>query len=294
MSLTFRSALPWVIRALWVVLPFTAGPALAAALDPRSGAVQATASTALWLGWAVMVIALLVPHPLGLTGLRLLAPTALAATIAAALSAEASTGAAALGLGASAVVSALALLPETGTWLVNGGAYGDERRHLLRPPLALLVGPIPLAGAALITALAVGPLLLAAGQVIPGLLALAAGAPLALVLLRALHALTQRWAVLVPAGLVIKDHLVVVDPVLLRRVDIEWLGKAPAGTDALDLTAGAPGPALEARLREAVPLVRVVVGTRRSEPGRSAAMRFAPTRPGTVLAEARARRIKVG
>jgi len=290
------SALPWAVRATWAVLPFAAGPVLAAALDPRAETLRATASAGLWLGWAVVVVAVLVPHPLGLTTLRLLAPASLAATAVAVATAGSDVGGvpSALGLGATTVASALAVLPETGTWLVNGGAYGGERRHLLRPPLALLAGPIPVAGGLLLVALASGPLLLAAGRTVTGVLALAAGLPLALVLGRALHALTQRWAVLVPAGLVIKDHLAVVDPVLLRRVDIEVLRPAPPRTDALDLTAGAPGLALEARLLEAVPLARVVLGTRRSEPGRSAALRFTPTRPGTVLAEARARRIRVG
>jgi hypothetical protein len=288
------TALPWLLRAAWLVLPFTAGPALAAGLDLRSAAVASTASAGLWLGWAAVLVGLLVPHPLGLTALRLAAPAALAAALAAVLTGEADGLDTALALTSTTVATSLALLPETGTWMVNGAAYGNERRYLLRPPRALLAGPIPLAWAGLVLALAAGPLLLAAGQVATGAVALAAGLPLALVLGRALHALTQRWAVLVPAGLVLKDHLAVVDPVLLRRVDIDVLRRAPAGTDALDLTAGAPGLSLEARLSEAIPLVRVVLGTRRSEPGRSAAMRFTPTRPGTVLADARARRIRVG
>ncbi len=143
-------------------------------------------------------------------------------------------------------------------------------------------------------ALAGGPLLLAAGRWAVGALAMVAGIPLAVVLSRALHSLTQRWAVLVPAGLVLKDHLAVVDPVLLRRGDVEVLRRAPTASDALDLTAGARGLVLEARLAEAVPLVRVVPGRRQGEPGRSAALRFAPSRPGVVLAEAKAHRIKVG
>ena len=292
-TMTPTKALPWLMRVAWLVLPFAAGPALAAAFDPRSEAVRATASAGLWLGWTVVVVALLVPHPLGLTGLRLAAPAALAAAVAAAVSGEADALDATLAVVSTTVVAALALLPETGTWLVNGGAYPNERRHLLRPPRALLAGPIPLAWALLLAALCAGPLLLAAGRGPAGALALVLGTPLALLLARALHSLTQRWAVLVPAGLVLKDHFAVLDPVLLRRVDIEVLRPAPPGSDALDLTAGAPGLALEARLREAVPVVRVVLGTRRSEPGRSAAMRFTPTRPGLVLDEARARRIRV-
>ncbi|MGI8758481.1 MAG: hypothetical protein ACR2K0_04175 [Acidimicrobiales bacterium] len=293
MTVTPTAALPWVMRATWVVLPFAAGPALAVALDPRSAAVRAVASAGLWLGWALVVVALLVPHPIGLTALRVAAPTALAAAIGAGATGDASVGASAMAVAATMFSGAMAFLPETGTWLVNGAAYGNERRHLLRPPAALLAGPIPLAWAVLVLGLAGGPLLLAGGRWAAGGLALVVGVPVAVVLARALHSLTQRWAVLVPAGLVLKDHLAVVDPVLLRRGDVEVLHRAPPASDSLDLTAGARGLALEARMGEAVPLVRVVPGRRRGEPGRSAALRFAPTRPGVVLAEARSRRIPV-
>ncbi len=288
-------ALPWLLRATWLVLPFSAGPALAGALDLRSAAVATTAAAGLWLGWAAVVVALLVPHPVGLTLLRVCAPAALAFSAAAAAGAGGGGGLAPASATATTLVAtALALLPETGTWLVNGAAYGDERRHPLRPPQALVVGPIPLAWAVLVGAVITGPLLLAAGRWVAGSLALLAGAPLTLLLARALYALTQRWAVLVPAGLVIKDHLAVADPVLLRRSDIEVLRASPPASDALDLTVGAGGLALEVRLVEAVPLVRVAPGRRHTEPGRSAAMRFTPSRPGAVLCEARARRIRVG
>lgn len=285
------AVLPWAVRAAWLLLPFAAGPALAAALDERSVPVRSVGSAWLWLAWAAVVVAVLVPHPLSLTALRVAAPAALAAAAAAALTGD-GTGAAPA-LAGSAVVVALAFTTETGTWMVNGAAYGDERRFLLRPPRALLVLPIPLAWLLLVAALAGPPLLLATGRWVAGGLALVAAVPLALVLARALHSLTQRWAVLVPAGLVVKDHLALVDPVLLRRTEVEVLRPAPGASDALDLTVGAPGLALEARLREAVPLVRVVLGRRQGEPGRSARLRFTPTRPGAVLAAAAERRIPV-
>lgn len=292
MKLSAGALLPWAVRAAWLVLPFVAGPTLAGALDGRSVPVRSVASAGLWLGWAVVVVGVLVPHPISLTALRVAAPAALAACAAAALSAEA-TGAVPA-LAACAVMVALAFAAETGTWMVNGVAYGDERRFVLRPPRALMVLPIPLAWLLLVAAVAGPPLLLAAGRWVAGGLALIAGVPLALVLARALHSLSLRWAVLVPAGLVIKDHLALADPVLIRRTDIEVLRPAATGTDALDLTVGARGLALEAQLREAVPLMRVVLGRRQGEPGRSARLRFTPTRPGAVLAAAAQRRIPVG
>ena len=53
---------------------------------------------------------------------------------------------------------------------------------------------------------------------------------------------------------------------LFRRVDIEVLQKAPADTDALDLTAGALGLALEVRLREEQHIDRMRPVRRGSEP----------------------------
>ncbi|MEX2658550.1 MAG: hypothetical protein WD232_02550 [Acidimicrobiales bacterium] len=286
-------ALAWLVRLMWVVLPFTAGPVLADALDPRSGAVRTTASVALWLAWGLVLVATLAPRDVGLTLLRVVAPAALVASVVAVAEAGSDRLPAALAVSSALAAAALAHLPEIGSLFVNGSAYGDERRHLLRAPGALLLGPLPVAWAVLVAGIVTGPLLLAARQWVAGGVATVAGFALAAILARALHSLTQRWAVLVPAGLVLKDHLTVLDPVLFRRTEVEVLRPAPADTDALDLTAKAPGLALELRLLDKVGLVRVVPGTN-GEPGRTARLLFTPTRPGAVLTDARARRIPVG
>src|SRR5947208_1557087 len=72
----------WVVRALWVALPFTAGPALADALSGASRPVQVVASAGLWTAWALGVVATAVALPASLTVLRVLAPAALAAVVA--------------------------------------------------------------------------------------------------------------------------------------------------------------------------------------------------------------------
>lgn len=288
-----EAVLPWALRVSCGVLPFTAGPALADALDPRSATVRSTASALLWGVWAIGVLAVLVPRPWGLTLLRVAAPALLAAAVATAIAVGA--GVSAVGAVASAVVAtALAHAPETGFLFVNGAAYGDERRHLLRAPGAVLAGPLALAWAALVAAVVAGPLLLACHLWALGAAATVVGLPAAAVLARAVHSLTQRWAVFVPAGLVLRDHLALADPVLFRRQEVELLRPAPADTDALDLTVRAPGLALELRLQDKVAVMRVVLGRRGGEPGSTARLLFTPTRPGAVLADARARRIRVG
>ena len=77
------------------------------------------------------------------------------------------------------VVPIAVLSAFTGAVFVNGSAYGDERRLPLRPPAALLLGPLELAWAVCVIGTVAGPLLLAAGSWIVGALALVVGWPAA-------------------------------------------------------------------------------------------------------------------
>lgn len=279
--------LPWLVRAAWGVLPLVAGPSLAAALDPRSGAVRTVATIGLWAAWTLVLLASLVPHPIALTTLRIGAPAGALATIAPVLAGEGSAWAA----GAGAVAAGLTMLPETAVWFVNGPAYVNERRLPLRAPGPLVLGPIPLAWAVVVAAPVGAALLLAAEQWVLGGLAGLVGLPAAVVLARSLHSLSRRWVVFVPAGLVLHDPLSLVDPVLFPSKVVESLAPAPADTDALDLTQGAMGLALELSLKEKIPMALTRRGGQDIETGSSARLMFTPTRPGLVLAEARRRRI---
>ena len=215
----------WVVRLAWIALPFTVGPPLADALDAASRPVQLVASSGLWAGWAVGVVAVLVPHPLSLTALRIVAPASVVAVVAAAAADHASP----LALGWATVTAAWAFAPSFGLACVNGPAYPNERRFLLRVPGALLVGPLALAWALTVAGLAAGPLLLAARQWVAGAIAFVVGVPVAVVLVRSMHALSRRWAVFVPAGLVLHDPLTLADPVLFPRQTVEVLRPAPGG-----------------------------------------------------------------
>ena len=278
----------WVVRLAWIGLPFTVGPPLADALDAASRPVQLVASSGLWVGWAVGVVAVLVPHPLSLTALRIVAPASVVAVVVAAAADHAS----ALALGWATVTAAWAFAPSFGLACVNGPAYPNERRFLLRVPGALLVGPLALAWALTVTGLAAGPLLLAARQWVAGAIAVVVGVPVAVVLARSMHALSRRWAVFVPAGLVLHDPLTLADPVLFPRQSVEVLRPAPADSDSLDITQRAPGLALELLLLEKAELTLVKPGVRAGAPGRTTRLLFTPTRPGAVLEQARTRRIR--
>jgi hypothetical protein len=277
------------LRIAWAVLPFTVGLSATDLLDGRSGAVQVAAAVLLWAGWATTLVATLVPHPISLTAVRVAAPVALAVAAWAAVDGSVS----ALGLLGGLVVVALAFLADIGEVFVNGPAYPNERRFPLRPPGPVLLGTLQLAWVLGVGGPVAGVLLVAAERVAVGVAVLLVSLPLSFVLLRALHGLSRRWVVFVPAGVVVHDTLALADPVLFQRKMIEVLRPAPADTDSLDLTKNALGLALELVLREKAPMVLTTPGRRGGEPGSSARLLFSPTRPGAVLQEAADRRVPV-
>jgi len=235
------------------------------------------------------MVAAAVPHPIALTTLRVLAPAGVAAVLGAAAGGHGS----ALAVGWTVVVLAWVFSPAVGARCVNGPAYPNERRYLLRAPGPLLFGPLPLAWALAVGGACAGPLLLAARQWAAGAACTAIGAPLAVVLVRSIHNLSRRWAVFVPAGFVLHDPLALLDPILFTRRTVTTLRAATVG-EGLDLTQGAPGLALELVLDDPVSLTLMKPGRRQGTPESAARVVFTPTRPGAVIDEARTRRIRVG
>lgn len=268
------------------------GPALGEALDGSTRSVAVTGAVLAWGAWAAVLVAVIIPRTVSLTALRIVAPAALATANWAALAG--SRGAAdAVGVGWAAVTLVLAFAPTTGDTFVNGSSYGDERRMPLRVPGAVLLGPLLLTWPAATAAPIAVPLLAAADRWVAAVVVAAIGGPAAVVAVRALHGLSRRWVVFVPAGLVLHDLHAMIDPVLFPRRAIRRLGPAPAdGDSALDLTQRALGLALELELVEPTE-----VAPRRRD-GRVETvpvdrLLFTPTRPGALLAEAARRRIPV-
>lgn len=281
---------PFVVRGSWGAL-LVCGLLLSTALDGRSTAVVLMGQALWWLSWGIGLVATLVWHPAGLVWLRCAAPVALVATTwAVAETPDASTAWRAAAVAAALVALLVVLWNETGHLCVNGAAYPNERRFLLRPAVALAVGPLALFGALAGAGVVVGPLLLAARQWSAGAAATAVGAALVRVLGKALYAQARRFVVFVPAGFVLHDEFVLRDPVLFGRRFVASLQIAPADSDSLDLTNGASGLVLEAILTEKIEIVRVT-SRRTSEVGSTARFLFVPTLPGRLLAEARTRRL---
>lgn len=280
----------WPARVVWLVLPLLVAPVIDRAVADSSDPVRWVVGTGCLAVWVATLVATFVPSTLSLTVLRVAAP-AVPLAVAAAIVAGGGAVAGTVGMVASLVAALVALAPATAEAFVDGSSYGDERRLPLRTPTPLLAGPVELVWLVVVSVPAGGVLLVAAGRWLPGLAVLVLGAPLVVWGARSLHSLSRRWVVFVPRGFVLHDALALSEPILLRRTSVRSLAAAPAGSDALDLTAGAAGLALEARMLEPLELVPAAARGRVAELVTVDAVLFTPSRPGRVLDEARRRRI---
>jgi hypothetical protein len=276
-----KAILVWLFRAAWLSLVFAMGPAIGDATDHRSRAVQLVATIGCWVVWSVVLVASLVPTTVSLTAVRVLVPgTPVVSVIA--WSAGAGGAAAGLALGASLVATVAAFSGELGESFAQGSAYGHERRLPLRPPAAVAVATF-LAWAVLVSSAIVGGLGLAArcwllGAPL-GALSIAAAPALA----RRFHRLSKRWLVVVPAGLVVHDHVILAETVLFQKQELAGVSLALVGSAAADLTGTALGPVVEVRLRELGTVVLAAPPRGQTRALHVGAILVSPTRPGRLL-----------
>lgn len=289
-SSTWRS--PWPLRVLWTVMPLVVGPSLADALGDRSRSVQLVGSWLAWVLWAVGLVALLVPRTLTLTVVRAVVPGAAVVSLWAASGTDA-TGWAAAAVGAGGAALVALAVPGLSDAFVDGSSYGAERRVALRVPFVLLLGPIPLAWAAVAAGIVTGPLLLAASRWLAGAIAVIGGVPLAALGLRQLHLLSRRWLVFVPAGVVVHDPFTLTEPVLLQRHQVTRFGPAAPGSTALDVSGGALGLVLELEVSEPIS-VGVRHGRDREERTGVDGLLVTPTQPDAAVEIAAGHRLAVG
>jgi hypothetical protein len=283
---------PWAARGAWIVVAVVGGAAVESALDGRSGAVTTTAVVGAWALWGVVGLALAIPSVRSLTVVRVGAPLAVVAAIVTALAGADALDVVLLLVPSLVAVAAVAAA-EFGRQFVQASAYGDEERFVLRLPVA--------AGAAAVVSwflwaptVVAGPLLLAAEQWIAGALLTAAAVAGAAFLGPRWHRLSQRWFVLVPAGVAVHDPVVLADTFPLRTGQISRLTLAPADTTGADLTGPASGYAIEVATTESV--TAVLAFTPKEPDGRAihlTAFLVAPSRPGAVLRSAKRRGLPV-
>jgi hypothetical protein len=233
----------WIVRVLWLSLPVSAGDALADWMHSWSDGTRLVAAALVWILWAVVLSALLVPRPMASTLARLGTPLAVVVVVLVAGSGDATTAAWVLALVVTVAACALSVRGDFARVCAQGAAYGDEERFPLKVPPALAFVIVPIAIVLVGAGIATGPMLLGARQWVAGAVAVAVGWPLAFLLARLVHQLSRRWVVLVPAGIVIADPLTLTDPVLFVRERVTGLGPADPRRrppdDALDLRLGA-------------------------------------------------------
>lgn len=275
-----------------MLVAIVGGAAVEGAVAERSDAVRWVAGVGGWTAWAVVMAALAVPAVRSLTVARLGTPVAL---VVAAVAGFAGARAVDLALLAVPAVIACAAVftAEFGRSFVQASSYGDEERLPLR-------FPVPAGFAAIFMwtlwapALVLGPVLLAARNfVVGGILVVLAAAGIVF-LVPKWHRFSRRWLVLVPAGLVVHDPVVLADTLMIRTNQLVGLRLAPAGTEAADLTGPASGYAIEVQASETV--TTVFAFTPQDPNGRAIHMTgflVSPSRPGEALRTAAARGLPV-
>ena len=297
MTPTSRAVSRWAPALIWLSLPLTAGTSFAHALDQRSAPVTLTAAIGLWSIWVIGLIAALAPSSVSLTTIRIVMPASVAAAAwAAILAPNGADVAESFALGITSMCAVLSLSAPVGYTLINGSSYGDEQRFPLRPPGPVVLGPLELVWVAMVASVLAGPLLLAAKQWIPGAIITVLAIGLCVVGARALHQLSKRWLVFVPAGLVLVDRTSLLDALLVQRHVVSSIGVAEEDSVAIDLSAGAIGPQVELRLSTTDAIIPTPARRDRHkmiEPIDVDAVRFTPSRPGWVLDAAKERRLSV-
>jgi len=285
-----------VLRIAWITLPITAGAAVSSSIDDWSSAPRAVAEVLLWGAWALGLLALLAPRPLSLTALRVIAPAFAVVAVFTAIDGDASTAASIAAVVATIVTLLLTSGHDVARAAVAAGAYGDEQRFLLRTPPALFLAPLPGARLAVAASIAVPPLLLASEQWVLGVVLLVLAVPVVTVLARALHGLSRRWAVLVPAGFVLVDPLTLSDPVLFLREHVAALQAVSTGDapdNAMDLRLGAAAGTVSARFDEPAELQRSTPGRRGAAVTvQASTIWFAVAQRDEFLERARSKRIR--
>lgn len=282
----------WSFRVTWVLLAAIGGEGVSDALAGRSPGVRMGVGIGAYVLWGAVMVAACVSHPVTLTFIRIVVPLGVVLQAWALVAADDVSALALVALVLSIAALALVLASPVADDFVDGASYGDERRFCLRAPASLLLGPGVVVWALCVSGALIGPLLLAAAVWSAGVALTVVGWLIAGWAARSLHLLARRWVVFVPAGLTLVDPITLVDSVLFSRAHVAAFGPAFAGTTARDLTAGAPGLALELRVD---PAESVTVRTSRTagEIVSCEAVLFTPSRPAAVLAEADRRRLTV-
>lgn len=284
--------MPWVARIAWILVAVIGGSAVESAVAGRSSAVAWTAAIGGWGLWAAAALGLAIASVWSLTIVRIVVPMAPLATIAAGVGGAPALDLVLLGVPA-VIATAAAMTADFGRHWVQASAYGDEERFPLRFPVGAGLAAI-VSWALWAPTVIVGPLLIAAESWVAGVLVCLVAIAGAVLVGPRWHRLSRRWFVLVPAGIVLHDPVVLADTFPLRTAQVASIALAPADTQAADLTGPASGYAIEVATTESV--TTVLAFTPAEPNGKAIHLRsflIAPSRPGRALRSATARGLPV-
>ncbi len=277
----------WVLRILVAILPFI-GAGVGELVSGRSASVQNVATLLAWAVWATSVLSVFVLHPATLTVLRMAVPV-----ITATLLYISVTGATDTSQIICAAISVAILLisfnADLGNTFIQASAYGDEKRFLLRPPVAL-VAPVLLIAMLLLTATLAAPMLIAAENLPLGIICGAVSALGFWFFARRIHQLSRRWFVFVPAGFVVHDETLLGTNLMIRKHDLVEIHLAKRDTQAADLTALTWGVPLELSFKQPqdVSLTSLTAKHLKAVSAiHASSILIAPSRPGAVLRAAK-------
>jgi hypothetical protein len=215
---------------------------IAFALAPNGFGVVA------WILWAVVAIGTWIHHPISLTTIRCLAPIVVFYSVVYALSESLSS--LNIAVVTCGIISLMLMFTaDYGSAHVQAGAYGNERRFLLRIP-APVVLPTLITWALFATVLVVLENAVQSENYvlsIPLLLALIA---MSWKFAPQMHRLSKRWLVRVPAGWVVHDDLMLAENLLIRSHNLTAMDFALADSEALDLSGMTRGVPIQISLRE--------------------------------------------
>ena len=285
------SAWLWVVRAAWVVVGAAGWSVVEQISESRGHWSLGALGVATGTAWLIGVIGLAALSTIGLTATRVVIPLS---AVFAAVAVSLEPGIESMVLALAAVVATVGVCSgDYGQRFVQSSAYGDEHRFALRPPAGYLVAAtiawLVWAG---LSATMVGAFTTGRWWVggVLGVLWVAATVTASL----RWHLLSTRWLVLVPAGVVVHDRLVLAETIMLKRSQIAHLSLAETTSTAIDITGPSSGHAIEIRSRDEFAIVRAPRRGQAATPETTAAILVAPTRPGRALEASHSRAISVG
>ena len=241
------SAPLWVARAAWVALalvPHGIAPTLAS----HGRSAQLVFTLAAWALWGLGTLAIFWLSPYSLSALRLVAPLATAGLVGflcASLSTYAEVALSdvawpLVGVAIAVLAFVCIFLPAFGLLHVQASAYGDEKRLLLRVPAAQ-IAPIAVSYLVMV-AFPVATLFALGGEV--WWLAALCLVPTVLifrVVPKRLHRFSRRWLVVVPAGVVVHDELLLAETFMVRTTAVTRVELNATSGEALNLTGDIAG-----------------------------------------------------